>query len=129
MRTSVSVVVTLNTIHDLEDVSSIFLIASFSVPNLILHARHIRVHFEQQCAWFLSPHELNWTIDDWNSYQALTISNCNTHPFRQLYCISEQRLNWILNVDKNEDLTARVYAKCAERNGWCIEGETIKLSS
>ena len=44
-----------NTIHDREDVSSIFPIALFSLPDLILHARHIRPRFKLPCAWFLSP--------------------------------------------------------------------------
>ena len=56
MRTSVYVVVTSNTIPDREDVSSIFPIARFSFPDLILHARNIRARFELSRAWFLSPH-------------------------------------------------------------------------
>ena len=40
--------------HDWEDVSSIFPIASFSLPDLILHARHIHACFELPRVWFLS---------------------------------------------------------------------------
>ena len=36
--------------------SSIFPIARFSLPDLILHARHIRARFEQPRAWFLLLH-------------------------------------------------------------------------
>ena len=54
MHTSVSVVLTSNTIHDREDVSSIFPIARFSLPDLIFHARHIRARFELPRAWFPS---------------------------------------------------------------------------
>ena len=43
---SQNVVIYINTIHDWEDVSSIFPIPRFSLPDLILHARHIRALFE-----------------------------------------------------------------------------------
>ena len=29
--------------------------------------------------------ELEWTIDDWNWYQILTVLKCNVNPFRQLH--------------------------------------------
>ena len=45
-----------NMIHDWEDASSISSITCFSLPDLILHARHIHAHFELSCAWFLSLH-------------------------------------------------------------------------
>ena len=48
-------------IHDREDASLIFPIARFSLPDLILHARHIRARFELLCAWFLS---LQYTFQD-----------------------------------------------------------------
>ena len=36
-----------NMIHDQEDASSIFTLTHFSLPDLILHARHIRARFER----------------------------------------------------------------------------------
>ena len=43
-----------NMIRDPEDVTSISPITCFSLPDLILYARHIRVCFELLRAWFLS---------------------------------------------------------------------------
>ena len=54
MHASALVVLMSNTIHDREDVSLISLITCFSLPDLILHARHICACFELPRAWFLS---------------------------------------------------------------------------
>ena len=63
MHNSVLVVLMSNTIHDREDVSSISPIAHFSLPDLILHARHICACFELPVVWFLSLHKENELLD------------------------------------------------------------------
>ena len=69
--------VTPNTIHDQEDVSSIFPIARFSIPDLILYARHIRARFERPRAWFLSPQQGIQLADSKSLWQgAYTCEKC-----------------------------------------------------
>ena len=41
--------------------------------------------------------ELDWMINNWNWYQVLTVLNCNTHSFQQLYKDWNVGTKWVWN--------------------------------